>query len=423
MKQYTSVQDYIYDVQQHIHWKRARKIATKEIELHIQDQQDALISDGATEHEALIAAINTMGSAEKIGNELNSVYQPKINAPLIGLTLVFIVIGILITFLTGAEFSITKGIAILVGGFIAFALYWFDYTVLIRFPRIFYFVHLLTVLIVLSFEARNGFNLINYNYTTYLLLLFPITLTGIALYLRTKEETSLRLLYFSFYAVLPLICAFLVSSVPTIMLLIVTDIVILLYGIKKDWFSFSVSSVLALSCFILLVMILFLFLGYFLNSNFGKLQESTEFVQDIIRERINKTPFWGEKSFVIQSDIDHLIMTDYPITVLLLKYGYIAVGIVITLFGLLVFLLHKILIKQEPDIGYLIALIISVIVSFQFICAIFCNFGVIDYFTMCLPFIASGGMFMIYNWILIGIMLSVYRNENIAKNWISYKKR
>lgn len=423
MKQYNSEQDYINEIQQHIYWKRARGIATKELELHIQDQQDALVEQGLTKSEALNAAINTMGSAEKIGNELNSAYRPKVNVPLIGLTVAFIVIGILITCLTGAGCSLTKAIAIFVGAIIAFLLYWFDYTVLIRFPRRFYFVHLFVVAVVFAFEARNGLSLISYNYTTYLLLLFPITLTGVALNLRSKKETSLRLLYFSLYAIVPLLCAFLVSSIPTIALLLITDFVIVIYGIKKKWFTFSFSTILSLLCLALFVAVLLYALDFLLNINLGDSSGSTEFIQSVIREKIGQTSFFGERSFVIKSDIDQLIMTDYPITVLLLKYGYLSVLIIASLFGLLIFLFNKIITKQKTDIGYLISLIITVIIAFQFICAFFCNFGITYHFTMCLPFIISGGMFMIYNLVLIGIILSVSRNEDIAQNWIAYKER
>lgn len=423
LKQYDSVQDYINDIQQYIYWKRARGIATKELELHIQDQKEALMEQGVAECEALRSAINTMGSAEKIGSELNLAYRPKVNLPLIGLTFAFIIIGILITCLTDAEFPITKGIAILVGAILAFLLYWFDYTVLIRFPQIFYFVHLLVVAIVFAFEARNGLSLISYNYTTYVLLLFPITLTGVTLNLRSKKETSLRLLYFALYAVVPLICAFLVSSIPTIALLIVTDFVIVIYGIKKKWFTFSFSSIISLLCLALFVATLLYGLDFLLNINLGNSSRSTEFIQSVIREKIGQTSFFGERSFVIQNDIDQLIMTDYSITVLLLKYGYFSVVIVAALFGLLLFLFNKIITRQKTDIGYLTSLIITVIISFQFICAILCNFGITYYFTMCLPFIISRGMFMVYNFILIGIILSVSRNEDIAQNWISYKER
>lgn len=422
MKQYDSIPDYISDVKQYIHWKRARKIATKELEFHIQDQQEAFISQGYCELDALRAAIDTMGSAEKIGNELNRVYRPKINVPIISITVLFILSGVFITALAGGDFSVTKGIAVLLGAVLAFALYWCDYTVFIRFPRTIYFVHLLITAIVLLFESRNSFSLISYNYTSYLILLSPITLAGISLCFRT-QQTPYGLLYFAIYASIPLIGAFLLSSIPTISILVITDIVMLVYGFRKKRFSTSCMSIISFVCFILMLAGILISLKYFLHIPTVSPHNPTEFIQNVIREMVHDTSVYGDASFVIQNRVEQLIMTDYPITILLLKFGYLVVGGIVIIFSFLLILLYKISVQQKTDIGCLISLIVFFILSFQFICAIFCNFGIVRYFTMCLPFIASGGLFITYNLILIGIILSVSRHEDIAKSWISYKEK
>lgn len=42
---------------------------------------------------------------------------------------------------------------------------------------------------------------------------------------------------------------------------------------------------------------------------------------------------------------------------------------------------------------------------------------------MNLPFVITGGTFFIYDMCLIGFLLSVTRNESIAKDWITLKNR
>ena len=51
------------------------------------------------------------------------------------------------------------------------------------------------------------------------------------------------------------------------------------------------------------------------------------------------------------------------------------------------------------------------------------DIGVLPNFFMCVPFVVTGGMFIIYDMALIGIILSVNRNESIAKDWIKLKSK
>lgn len=100
MKSYRSAEEYISDVKKYIQWKRAREIATKELEYHVQDQYDALCADGCDPVEALQKSIMQIGDAEKIGRELDAVYGQKVNVFLIQLTALFLILGISISWLT-----------------------------------------------------------------------------------------------------------------------------------------------------------------------------------------------------------------------------------------------------------------------------------------------------------------------------------
>ena len=51
------------------------------------------------------------------------------------------------------------------------------------------------------------------------------------------------------------------------------------------------------------------------------------------------------------------------------------------------------------------------------------DIGVLPNFFMCVPFVVTGGMFIIYDMALVGIILSVNRNESIAKDWIKLKSK
>lgn len=96
MKPTHSIEAYIQEVQNNIRWKRARKIATQDLEQHIQDQFDAYVNQGMDSDPALEEAIKSMGDPQKIGKELDCAYRPKINILLIELTTAFLVLGVII---------------------------------------------------------------------------------------------------------------------------------------------------------------------------------------------------------------------------------------------------------------------------------------------------------------------------------------
>lgn len=75
MKPTHSIEAYIQAVQNNIRWKRARKIATQDLEQHIQDQFDAYVNQGMDSDPALEEAIKSMGDPQKIGKELDCAYR------------------------------------------------------------------------------------------------------------------------------------------------------------------------------------------------------------------------------------------------------------------------------------------------------------------------------------------------------------
>lgn len=160
MKPTHSIEAYIQAVQNNIRWKRARKIATQDLEQHIQDQFDAYVNQGMDSDPALEEAIKSMGDPQKIGKELDCAYRPKINILLIELTTAFLVLGVIIHYLLEGTLSKNNFIAIGIGCFAAVALYFFDYTFLLRHPLAIYTVHLFFSAFLFAFEARNGIHCI-----------------------------------------------------------------------------------------------------------------------------------------------------------------------------------------------------------------------------------------------------------------------
>lgn len=80
-------------------------------------------------------------------------------------------------------------------------------------------------------------------------------------------------------------------------------------------------------------------------------------------------------------------------------------------------------IVHRPKVNWLLLLIAGVLLLSGILISALSDIGVLPNFFMCVPFVVTGGMFIIYDMALVGIILSVNRNESIAKDWIKLKSK
>lgn len=79
--------------------------------------------------------------------------------------------------------------------------------------------------------------------------------------------------------------------------------------------------------------------------------------------------------------------------------------------------------KQDTEVGKLLTNTVLLIYILRIVFTALSDIGVLPNFFMCVPFVVTGGMFIIYDMALVGIILSVNRNESIAKDWIKLKSK
>ena len=403
MKPTHSIEAYIQEVQNNIRWKRARKIATQDLEQHIQDQFDAYVNQGMDSDPALEEAIKSMGDP-------------------IELTTAFLVLGVIIHYLLEGTLSKNNFIAIGIGCFAAVALYFFDYTFLLRHPLAIYTVHLFFSACLFAFEARNGIHCIGYNYTFYTLLLFPISLSLVALYLKESNKTY-GLILFTIFTIPPFLLSFLISSVPAIAIISTIYALIIFYGIKNNWFLLSIPCAFLTVAVFVVTLIILCFLFLFFNLKMPNLISYDSFFQQKINDSVSTAGFYATEDYNIESATERLMLEKYPFIILLQKYGYLGVGCIFVVFISLLLVMANVARKQKTEIGKITAWITFFIITFQLLGSIICNFKFFGEMYINIPFIASGGVFTLIDLIIIGINLSVSRHEDIVKEWIKQKSR
>lgn len=419
MPEYNSPEEYIAEVQKHIRWKRAKVIATRELAEHINDQYDVFIDNGLDKQQAMKRAILEMGSADVVGAELDGVHRPKTNWLLLGLTGSLLVIGLLVSsMLLSADAAIPKIFSIAFGLCAAIFLYFIDYTILIRFPRLLYGVLSSITLLTLIWELRNGFDVLGYSYTFYLLLYYPIVLIGILFYIKNSGN-NIGIFVYMIYAAFPLVLALLDKAFTIFIVLLICECFILTYGLKLKWVKWNKANIIGTVCILFSLALLV----FFMNDFYGLMSKNTtSFYQMNLFSVLRHAEFVG-KSSMAADEIIPSYLYDHPTTLLLYYYGILSVVLLLMVFGILFYLLYKATKKQDTEPGKLLANIVLLIFVLKIVGTILSDIGVIPNFFMCFPFVVTGGVYIIYDLSLIGIILSINRNESIAKDWIKLKNK
>ena len=66
-----SVRGYLDAVEAQIRWKRARTVAARELETHLEDQQEEFLAEGHPPEEAERLAVEDMGDPVAVGADLD----------------------------------------------------------------------------------------------------------------------------------------------------------------------------------------------------------------------------------------------------------------------------------------------------------------------------------------------------------------
>ncbi|MDO4331857.1 MAG: FtsW/RodA/SpoVE family cell cycle protein [Eubacteriales bacterium] len=136
-----------------IRCKTMRPVVEKELRAHIEDQQNAYLENGMAEKDAMRLAVEQMGDPVETGNALDRIHRPKMDWKTAGIILLLALIGFLAQYAYNREYAETVALSNYIKSTAAgivcmFAICFADYTILGKYPRLIWC--LLTALCVLA---------------------------------------------------------------------------------------------------------------------------------------------------------------------------------------------------------------------------------------------------------------------------------
>lgn len=433
------ITEYLEAVREQVRWKRAQPMVLEEIKNHINDQKNVLIKEGLDEATATYKAIAEMGDPVVVGGQLDHVHRPKPDWMLLALTGGMLFLGFAIQFFMDSAFDrgwvlqqqmVWAGIAVIV----MLASYFADFTIVGKYPKTVFFALGGIIVLCCFFTGEvKGATV----YAIYPLMLFPTAFAGLIYSMRNKGYGGLILCGAAF--VLPAFLSMLVPSLTVLFLLCVSCLIILTAAVLKGWFNVSKRSAM---------LILYIPTAAVLSASFFMLMMSTGYRAERLRCALNPSldpQGMGYMGTTIQHILSHAqligsgmpmnyygvsveatnilaahilpeITTDYLLTYLIYRFGWIALLGVIALFAAFIIRAAMLCQKQKSVLGFLTSTAIVATFSVQFIVYVASNLGFMLLSPLSLPLISYGKLALVTNMFLIGLLLSVFRTGALVRD-------
>jgi len=434
LEQFDQKEDYLELMKGQIRCKKAKSLVAEEIDHHIEDQKASYIKKGDDENRAMVKALEQMGDPIDIGKRLDKIHKPRIEWRILLVVLALCCLGVLAQ-LSMVEsglkppFNIDVGkhiIFIVVGFLLMITVYFVDYSIIGKYPKAIWVLLLAGFFLYAPYGIRiNGH--LPYLYA-YGMLLIPVY--GGILYAYRKKGYIGIIKCLSFSVVASIIeMQFAVQS-SVYLGLILSSLIMLSFAVMKDWFGTSKRKAMAIIWGWIPIAI---FIQILLDrSIINRLQSMIETIQhpelfekgyqmNAVRQVITHAKlFGGSNDFTI----GYLpgLYNDYILTYVLGKWGIVAGILIISLFISFIGRMIYIAAKQKNRLGNFVGLGCSLVFAAQGSVYILSNLGIQFIAQVNLPFVSNGGVSLFANFIVLGIMLSVFRNTNILKE-VPYKKK
>lgn len=431
--------DYLDKVAEQIRCKRAVPAVTAELEQHIFDQKEAFMDAGMSESEAEARAVEEMGDPIEAGQKLDQIHRPSTpwNAIfLIGMIAVGCQLLLSRLATQTGSFSSYRNLFFLVTGYVLMiAICYVDYTWIAKHAA--KFMAGIAILIAANFFFGLSINgqkfwlylpFLNFTLDIRLLSWLFVPLYCAMLYhiKITRQQKTLRIL---FWLCLPV--AFTAFGLGIFQGVLLFFLLLLCTGaaIYKDWFPVRQKRLILSLCLGTAASVPALLAGYILlfgaDYQIARLtavfsnNPDANYIPNILRELFAASRFCGSNGLE-SAFTDRLPdSASYLLSFVNCTYGILAGA---TVCGLLLILFIGLLIRslrQKNQLGMLMSSGCSVVFILQLILWIGQNLGMQPLFSIYCPFVTYGGSGTLVTFVLLGIILCVYRNEQVLPSEIS----
>ncbi len=442
--------EYLDTLAEQIRCKKARPMIQEEIKNHIEDQAQAYRKEGMGEEKAMAKAILEMGDPVEAGMELDRVHRPKMQWTLVALVVLLSIIGMImqiVIFKTGC-LSNEENVTTIQNGFIynsilntiiSFCVIGaaciLDYTYLAKHPValwwLFCFLQVVGSIFYMEGPFIRGFQLNYYGFT----LMVPIFAAVVFRYKNKGMAGFLKCI--GLYLALVLIKMFTqLSYISGMLELTISVLVVLTVAVIRGWFGEKKAGKLALIWIPALgAPALIGTVAVFFNdkirimADYQAARIQALFHMDswanyqvlAARAEMEKATLLGTRRLPLTTLPS--IQNDYIVTSMFTYFGIIFTLFVMSMILFFICKAFHLSIRQKNQLGSMMSIGCVMVLLGKIVVYVISNVGGVSIFgQMSMPFLSYGLGNAVVNGVLVGLLLSVYRNTDIVSEKISKPK-
>ena len=432
-------EEYLKTLTDQIRCKMAREAVRDELLCHIEDQKATFISEGMEQDEAEEAAVLEMGDPVETGNEMDRIHRPKMAWGMIALIAVLSIAGYVVQKLIeakvveagGYDWLGPKNLFFLIAGLVIMMVVCFlDYTRIGKYAREIIIAADVLIFVAITFFALMLNGAANFiwipvigSITIDSLLLLTVPLYAGVLY--AYRGQGYRAVVKGILWMIPQVwLALRIPRLTTAVTLALSFVFMLVIAVWRNWFRISRKKTLA-GIFAGTVIAPAMVGAYYWFFGASYQQERLRMILTrdpnesgagytvgIIRQLLGDSRIAGAGNLSLEAS-QVPVFQDFVLSGVIAYYGILAAVVFV---GLLLFLLVrflKISLGQRNQLGMLMGAGCSVLFLVEAAFYLLTNLGVIYVGTFC-PFLSYGGTGTMVTYILLGLLLSIYRYQNTA---------
>lgn len=401
---------YVSAVCAQVRWKKAHATIKQELQDHIEDQTQALLSQGVPQEQAMQRAILEMGDPIKVGMQFDVAYRPKCDKLLLFGTLFVAIIGLCLRCFFGPVSYVTDIGCFLLGIVGLLTAYQIDFECLWK--KVLFLTISFYTSYLLLFGFGNIFSVLQ-QYKVYWLLCFPILLTAIIYSQQGKGWKGFLLCLLSVASIL-----IIGGSIPYLAGMFIcfgSALVLLTWAVCKEWFG--IRRILPL-CILYLpsigVGIGVLLQGWHrIERLFVTTATNENYLLIMLRQVLQKAKWIGTANLPVE--IESFLnnnKTDVFISYCISKVGLVFLIFISACLLLLVVQGFRLSLKQKNFFGKLLCCSIVILFFAEGALYLLSNMG-FPIGTFPFPLISRGNVSLILHLIFIGILLSAIKHKDI----------
>lgn len=436
--------DYLELLTSQIRCKKMCPVIAREVEDHIEDQKQAFLEEGMTEAEAEKSAVREMGDPVEVGVEMDQIHRPKMPwKAILVIALMEILSGIFAAFFLqqNENYGYVVGIRQIFRIAIAFPVMiivcYMDYSWIGKHARLLTGGYLLLLVLMRHFFALqvNGatrwIGVGGFSVSLSLMSWLFLPLYGAVLY-QYRGEGYGAVLKATVWMLL--IAGILITCPDSVMAGTVglSCIFMLMLALEKGWYQVAVTKVMTgIGISVVGVPVGILAYFFFFGAEYQKSRilamfavNKSEMMEGTVRELLSKCMAVGCATGVEEFWTgDRISSADYMMLGIAGYCGILVMVLCIAIIaGLLCWFLRSAL-KQKNQLGMMMGFGCVAVLAIQFLLSLLANIGIsgLGQCAWCL-FFGYGRSGQMVSAVLMGILLSIYRHQNVTPELVVEKR-